>query len=143
MEKYLYCLLNCIGLERKFVYSSMKIKDLNKEIVIISRREYMKKLFQIRKKHIFVMFKVIKSIFIFNKELIFNSFVKEGQKNSESFMLKYINYYKNYEEFFYDGMILHQGITRINGQNKIMTIFVRSIEKVKNQSKENAGNIRI
>jgi hypothetical protein len=64
MEKYFYCLLKCIGVERKFVYSSIKIKDLNKEIVIISRREYMKKLFQIRKKHVFVMFKVIKSKFI-------------------------------------------------------------------------------
>ena len=39
----------------------MKVKDLNSEVAIISRREYKKRIFQMRKKHIFVMFKVIKS----------------------------------------------------------------------------------
>ena len=57
-------------------------------------------------------------------------------------MLKYINNYKNYEEFFYDGLIIFQGLTKITNQNIMLTIFVRSFAIVKDQTKENQGKMR-
>lgn len=55
----------------------------------------------------------------------------------ESFILEYINNYPQIENFFYDGMILYQSVTKIQRQNVFINVSVRNIEILINEAKKN------